>query len=176
MCLLFFFFFFSSRRRHTRCALVTGVQTCALPISVATRPVRPDVRPSQSRFRIRAATRRRTGRAHRARRFRAPRPSATIPRPAPPVLRAAHGRIGGHKGGVSSWDHSSRAPYGRAGGAGKPDVRACKASRCPDPSNRIGRSEEHTSELQSLMRISYAVFCLKKKKNKEYLQNTTRDI
>src|SRR3546814_21137117 len=29
----------------------------------------------------------------------------------------------------------------------------------------VGRSEEHTSELQSLMRISYAVFCLKKKKN-----------
>src|SRR3546814_10536083 len=28
----FFFFFFSSRRRHTSCALVTGVQTCALPI------------------------------------------------------------------------------------------------------------------------------------------------
>src|SRR3546814_995538 len=32
MCLLYFFF--SSRRRHTRCALVTGVQTCALPISL----------------------------------------------------------------------------------------------------------------------------------------------
>src|SRR3546814_2006993 len=30
-----------------------------------------------------------------------------------------------------------------------------------------GRSEEHTSELQSLMRISYAVFCLKKKKQKQ---------
>src|SRR3546814_10844873 len=30
----------------------------------------------------------------------------------------------------------------------------------------LARSEEHTSELQSLMRISYAVFCLKKKKNK----------
>src|SRR3546814_10286019 len=30
----------------------------------------------------------------------------------------------------------------------------------------MGRSEEHTSELQSLMRISYAVFCLKKKKTK----------
>src|SRR3546814_4423609 len=29
---MYFFFFFSSRRRHTRCALVTGVQTCALPI------------------------------------------------------------------------------------------------------------------------------------------------
>src|SRR3546814_9533641 len=34
-CLTFFSdFFFSSRRRHTRCALVTGVQTCALPICV----------------------------------------------------------------------------------------------------------------------------------------------
>src|SRR3546814_8036825 len=32
-----------------------------------------------------------------------------------------------------------------------------------DPVHRLGRSEEHTSELQSLMRISYAVFCLKKK-------------
>src|SRR3546814_3352176 len=35
-----------------------------------------------------------------------------------------------------------------------------------------GRSEEHTSELQSLMRISYAVFCLKKKKNKHLINNT----
>src|SRR3546814_19891080 len=32
------YFFFSSRRRHTRCALVTGVQTCALPILVTVRP------------------------------------------------------------------------------------------------------------------------------------------
>src|SRR3546814_8902262 len=41
------------------------------------------------------------------------------------------------------------------------------------------RSEEHTSELQSLMRISYAVFCLKKKKNKTShttTQNNTRSI
>src|SRR3546814_2665935 len=44
----------------------------------------------------------------------------------------------------------------------------------------IVRSEEHTSELQSLMRISYAVFCLKKKKinkhnqNKKLTQNTHR--
>src|SRR3546814_6467701 len=34
-----------------------------------------------------------------------------------------------------------------------------------------GRSEEHTSELQSLMRISYAVFCLKKKKTNNTYQN-----
>src|SRR3546814_10919893 len=35
------------------------------------------------------------------------------------------------------------------------------------------RSEEHTSELQSLMRISYAVFCLKKKKNQSLLKTIT---
>src|SRR3546814_12862059 len=33
LCVISVVFFFSSRRRHTRCALVTGVQTCALPIS-----------------------------------------------------------------------------------------------------------------------------------------------
>src|SRR3546814_1573256 len=33
------------------------------------------------------------------------------------------------------------------------------------------RSEEHTSELQSLMRSSYAVFCLKKKKRRKYIQH-----
>src|SRR3546814_1444336 len=37
-----------------------------------------------------------------------------------------------------------------------------------------GRSEEHTSELQSLMRISYAVFCLKKKINKKLLPNARK--
>src|SRR3546814_6661126 len=35
------------------------------------------------------------------------------------------------------------------------------------------RSEEHTSELQSLMRISYAVFCLKKKKTKKRIHSNT---
>src|SRR3546814_8798287 len=35
----------------------------------------------------------------------------------------------------------------------------------------MARSEEHTSELQSLMRISYAVFCLKKKNNKNQILN-----
>src|SRR3546814_4344231 len=43
--LLYVLFFFSSRRRHTRCALVTGVQTCALPISDLT-----DVRALEIRF------------------------------------------------------------------------------------------------------------------------------
>src|SRR3546814_2768507 len=38
------------------------------------------------------------------------------------------------------------------------------------------RSEEHTSELQSLMRISYAVFCLKKKKKKKHYINYKRQM
>src|SRR3546814_7356671 len=43
--------------------------------------------------------------------------------------------------------------------------RSCSASASPPAITRVARrSEEHTSELQSLMRISYAVFCLKKKK------------
>src|SRR3546814_2419104 len=44
---------------------------------------------------------------------------------------------------------------------GKLSVEEIADGRQPDM--RMGRSEEHTSELQSLMRISYAVFCLKKK-------------
>src|SRR3546814_1031342 len=43
------------------------------------------------------------------------------------------------------------------------------------PPHRADRSEEHTSELQSLMRISYAVFCLKKKKKKKK-EDTSNDI
>src|SRR3546814_2881127 len=44
LVILLFSFFFSCRRRHTRCALVTGVQTCALPIWRADRRVRPGCR------------------------------------------------------------------------------------------------------------------------------------
>src|SRR3546814_4308646 len=40
--------------------------------------------------------------------------------------------------------------------------------------NVFARSEEHTSELQSLMRISYAVFCLKKKHHKTYIELLTQ--
>src|SRR3546814_9401475 len=57
---------------------------------------------------------------------------------------------------------------GRRGGAGD-EARGRAAGRGQDPRRRAGRgrSEEHTSELQSLMRSSYAVFCLKKKKKAE---------
>src|SRR3546814_9229362 len=60
-------------------------------------------------------------------------------------------------------------------GPGEADAALCRGSiHSPDSNRRLRgaetvsawhRSEEHTSELQSLMRISYAVFCLKKKKH-----------
>src|SRR3546814_2539287 len=53
-------------------------------------------------------------------------------------------------------------------GAGKEEVADQHARRiAPDDVGGAARSEEHTSELQSLMRISYAVFCLKNKKTKK---------
>src|SRR3546814_9434666 len=53
----------------------------------------------------------------------------------------------------------------RAAIAGHVLARAALVGRYSlNPAIRLRRSEEHTSELQSLMRISYAVFCLKKKK------------
>src|SRR3546814_9761789 len=47
---------------------------------------------------------------------------------------------------------------------GQPSALASALTKVSGEMARIPRSEEHTSELQSLMRISYAVFCLKKKK------------
>src|SRR3546814_5545813 len=110
---ILYFFFFSSRRRHTRCALVTGVQTCALPIL-------------QLHRRGTAAVRR-----------------DPLSRPAPARRPRRYRR--------------------RAEGAGAAHHPARKAAggRCLAQCRQM---EEHTSELQSLMRISYAVFCLKKKK------------
>src|SRR3546814_1208684 len=58
--------------------------------------------------------------------------------------------------------HRAALPRGRLSDAAQPWRR------------RQGRrSEEHTSELQSLMRISYAVFCLKKKKSNKQTKQTT---
>src|SRR3546814_3481995 len=61
---------------------------------------------------------------------------------------------------------------------GPPAIRRDGAERSEQPAARrrtraaaLGRSEEHTSELQSLMRISYAVFCLKKKKKTQYMKS-----
>src|SRR3546814_3354323 len=68
-------------------------------------------------------------------------------------------------------------------GQSKPSVREMFEGVFKEPDWRVieqRRSEEHTSELQSLMRISYAVFCLKKKKpknsNNYNIQHTKQTI
>src|SRR3546814_5726467 len=124
------FFFFSSRRRHTRCALVTGVQTCALPIYALLR------------LPLRTA-------------------SARHKRPTPASAAGSGSRTAaGRDDGRSDRYRPCRGPLGRT-----------VAVRHVDPHRR---SEEHTSELQSLMRISYAVFCLKKNTQQTQKEKTIR--
>src|SRR3546814_5694541 len=72
--------------------------------------------------------------------------------------------------GVGSLESAPRNRVGsqactpESGGPGPLDRSTCTCLAVPDPQRRgRRRSEEHTSELQSLMRISYAVFCLNKK-------------
>src|SRR3546814_8067999 len=123
-------FFFSSRRRHTRCALVTGVQTCALPIY---RGDGDDILVSEAVAGVRF--------------------DAVLPRE-----RGGIGEAAQFGGAFLALDM-------RVAAGVKFDDGGAEAHRGLDLA-RVGfdRSEEHTSELQSLMRISYAVFCLKKKK------------
>src|SRR3546814_7355598 len=96
-------------------------------------------------------------------------------RPLGEVPRAhVHRRVrGSHPGGEA--DELPRArPDLQAGHHQLPRPAAAHGGIRRLPSQRaFGRSEEHTSELQSLMRISYAVFCLKKKKSKTNINNTT---
>src|SRR3546814_2419948 len=69
--------------------------------------------------------------------------------------------------------HGANRPRQAEGGHGREGVLRCEAGRRPLLHGAApARSEEHTSELQSLMRISYAVFCLKKKKQ-SIKQNTS---
>src|SRR3546814_4724961 len=69
----------------------------------------------------------------------------------------------------SSADRSVQVVDGGLGGCGP--IGSCVIGGW-GPSG--SRSEEHTSELQSLMRISYAVFCMKKKNNKDRTTNINR--
>src|SRR3546814_8414970 len=64
------------------------------------------------------------------------------------------------------------APPARRGN----DQSASNSGARRDNHRRSDRSEEHTSELQSLMRISYAVFCLKKKNNHTTTQHHQQEI
>src|SRR3546814_1909398 len=74
----------------------------------------------------------------------------------------------GHAAGLLDTDRDGRGRWVEAHGCSSPVTKvlvsplSVRISRCS--TSLMKRSEEHTSELQSLMRISYAVFCLKKKK------------
>src|SRR3546814_7119701 len=126
-------YFVSSRRRHTSCALVTGVQTCALPICVRVGMGIAGINRMGMKQQIQALD------------F----PFANVQLTSDSIIA----NLGAHMGGD-----------GAILILGTGSVGLIKRG---EDSLSIGgygfRSEEHTSELQSLMRISYAVFCLKKK-------------
>src|SRR3546814_8064508 len=128
-------FFISSRRRHTRCALVTGVQTCALPIfwSVDAADL-GDI-------------------------------AVTLPADSDQdfQLTVTATATEGASGETIETTRTIDVTVGAVADA--PVLSAEDASGAED----TARSEEHTSELQSLMRISYAVFCLKKNIQKHIL-------
>src|SRR3546814_2269366 len=129
-------FFFSSRRRHTRCALVTGVQTCALPIFLE-----DDIAAPHGRAGL---------------------------KPAPLILCAA--RLAPQKDLITAIRAFAELPaalkarlliLGEGPLRGRLEREAERlgvAARVEMPGHVPDRSEEPTSELQSLMRLSYAVF------------------
>src|SRR3546814_3367441 len=144
-------FLFSSRRRHTRCALVTGVQTCALPISARHALEAAGVEAGQIGLIIVATA----------------TPDYTFPSVATQVQAAlgindcvafdVQAVCSGFLYALSVADSMMKG-----GMTDKALVIGAETF-----SRILDRSEEQTSELQSLMRISYAVFCLKKKNHKQ---------
>src|SRR3546814_2960645 len=134
---IFVVFFFSSRRRHTGCALVTGVQTCALPI------------------------------------YRVPeglalaKSKAVVPGLVPGTQCPDRSNGRGSPCGWLGYKRCRASPCASANRSREqvpgrqwcvfPIAVARRTERCVNP---VGpeRSEEHTSELQSLMRLSYAAF------------------
>src|SRR3546814_3095432 len=81
------------------------------------------------------------------------------------------GRTAGGRCGAAGLVSRSSA-NGRSRSRERDDAGLRRAARCDAAA--ADRSEEHTSELQSLMRISYAVFCLKKKKKKPNSKKRTK--
>src|SRR3546814_4375385 len=124
-------FFFSSRRRHTRCALVTGVQTCALPIL-------------KDSFCKKTACDQSGNRSletfHQA------------------LPRRQHLRPPVSQDGALKEMTRQRQPVHYV----RPLCRPALDQKRRKPQKLPFRSEEHTSELTSLMRIAYTVLCLSK--------------
>src|SRR3546814_5230764 len=156
-----FCFFFSSRRRHTRCALVTGVQTCALPI-FRLGVIQAVLSALHSSCRARSRT--------LLIAFARPFNGGDFVLDASAIARHWHGEVrlfefAVHDLVALSDDHRnlilmSFEPINIM--IGHQNLGKCGRAFAAGEKAGCARSEEHTSELQSLMRISYAVFCLKK--------------
>src|SRR3546814_2377136 len=95
-----------------------------------------------------------------------PRPARSRPYRACPREKLSEVPTTSPTGAETARPRSGRLPYGGEGSTPPLPARLFCGRRadCGAYSPCSERSEEHTSELQSLMRISYAVFCLKKKK------------
>src|SRR3546814_2857650 len=135
-------FFFSSRRRHTRCALVTGVQTCALPIYFASVDIVFCALPHGL--------------------------SQDLVRQLPAHLKVVD--LGADFRLRDPQDYRKWYGLDHAAPELQPSVIYGLTEFYRDEirgARLVARSEEHTSELQSIMRISYAVFCLTKKNNSQ---------
>src|SRR3546814_6573203 len=176
LCLSFFcfFFFFSSRRRHTRCALVTGVQTCALPISLCLSSVTLS---GHGCDQLSSSSGRSPSLAAAPPAQPNKKPNRESPRVAPHDHRVAGEELCCvRKGNVTvlSCDffdfegirrrHQMAATMRHLRRRMEQQARhdpvlAAQLRQCnrPQTLDAALRSEEHTSELQSLMRISYAV-------------------
>src|SRR3546814_10039792 len=137
-------FFFSSRRRHTSCALVTGFQTFALPISDSY--AIGDCAAHENAFA--------EGALIRLESVQNANDQAKV------VAKAICGDAAPYHAIPWFWSNQYDFKLQTAGLSTGHD--------------QAVRSEEHTSELQSLMRISYAVYCMKK--NKTRIAHTYAEI
>src|SRR3546814_3495699 len=143
------YFFFSSRRRHTRCALVTGVQTCALPIlqlliDKGYHPLAYRLMCLQAHYRSELE-------------FSWEGLGAAQTR-----LKRLVMRVRNLLASAEYTQNLPAAPEAIADEVVRRLVQAASEQMSDDLNTPTClRSEEHTSELQSLMSISYAVFCLK---------------
>src|SRR3546814_9507726 len=132
--------------RHTRCAFVTGVQTCALPICLfgaarSARPASPSSKPIAARCK---------NCSRRSARHHPEMNDLIVMKPEGLYCPAGDFYIDPHKRVTRAVVTHAHGDHAKSG--------------CARYWTATPRSEEPTSALQSLMRTSYAVFCLKKKK------------